>query len=306
VRTARVALLPLLLAALTPHVFTQAPAPSPSTGPAFDVVSIKRNTAGTFPVGNTVNQRPDGGFTMTNFPVGAFVARAYPPTIPAEIVGLPAWAMSERYDVRATSSLSRATADDRIAMLRAMLADRFKLALHFEKREQPAYDLVLARSDGKLGAGLTRVEADCDAKIAADRAAADAALADGTPPPPPQRPDFNAPPPPCTLRTVGAFLRNKPDDVLEGETTMGNLATTLRFTTGRFVVNKTGLPGSYRVRMNFDMMAALRGPIVAAPAPDAGASIFSAIQEQLGLKLESSRASRDVLVIDRLERPTDD
>src|SRR6185295_5908261 len=116
----------------------------------------------------TVYQRPDGGLTMKNFPVGSYIARAYPPTIPAEIVGLPAWAMSERYDVIATSSLSRATAEDRIAMLRGMLADRFKLVVHFEKREQPAYDLVLARRDGKLGPGLTRVDADCDAKIAAD------------------------------------------------------------------------------------------------------------------------------------------
>jgi uncharacterized protein (TIGR03435 family) len=252
-----------------------------------------------------VNERPDGGFTMTNFLVGMFIARAYPPMVPAVIVGLPAWAMSERYDVSATSTLARATAEDRIAMLRAMLADRFKLAAHVEKREQPAYELLLARSDGKLGPGLTRVEADCDAKGAADRAAAEAARAAGTPPPPYQRPDFNAPPPSCTLRTVGAFVRKQPDDLLEGETSMDNLATALRFPVGRLVVNKTGVPGSYRVRMTFNMMAALRGPDVTAPAPDAGPAIFTAIQEQLGLKLQSSRASRDALIIDRLERPTE-
>ena len=70
---------------------------------------------------------------------------------------------------------------------------------------------------------------------------------------------------------------------------MDSLATFLRFPAARFVVNKTGLPGSYRVRMTFDMRAAMRGPDVAPPAPDAAPSIFSASQEQLGLKLESSR-----------------
>ena len=94
-------------------------------------------------------------------------------------------------------------------------------------------------------------------------------------------------------------------DLLEGETTMDSLATLLRVPAGRFVVNKTGLPGSYRVRMNFDSTAIRRGP-GAASAPDAGPSVFTAVQEQLGLKLESSRASRDMLVIDRLERPTED
>jgi uncharacterized protein (TIGR03435 family) len=88
----------------------------------------------------------------------------------------------------------------------------------------------------------------------------------------------------------------------EGDTTLDNLAIALRFSAGRFVVNKTGLSGSYRVTMNFDNRPALLGPAVAAPAADAP-SVFTAIQEQLGLKLESSRAPRETLVIDRLDRP---
>jgi uncharacterized protein (TIGR03435 family) len=296
----------LLTAAPTSTLFPEIPSQSQSVEPTFEVVSIKRNTAGIFS-SNTVNQRPDGGFTMTNFPAGTFIARAYPPTIPADIVGLPGWAMSERYDVSATSSLSRATAEDRIAMLRGMLADRFKLAVHFEKREQPAYDLVLARSDGGLGPGLTRIDADCDAKVAADRAAAEAALAAGTPPPPLQRPDFTAPPPPCTLRSVGVDPRNPQNrvgDLLEGEASMASLASFLRLPAGRQVVDKTGLKGSYRVRMTIDMWASRRGPEVA-PSPDAGPSIFTGIQEQLGLSLKASRVERDTLVIDRLEHPSE-
>ena len=299
---------PLLLAALTSPAFTQTSTPPTPAGPTFDVVSIKRNTTNTLSSALPV-ERPDGGFRMTNIPVTTFIARAYPPAIPVEMIGLPEWARTERYDVSATSTIARATLDDRIAMLRAMLADRFKLAVHVENREQTAFDLVLARRDGRLGPGITPLAIDCEAQNAAARAAAEAAPDAGTPRPPSPRPDFNAPPPPCTLRSVGAALRNgrggPPGDLLEGDTTMANLAGILRVWAGRFVVNKTALPGSYRVRMNFDGGAIRRGPDAAAPAPDAP-SVFTAVQEQLGLKLESSRAVREILVIDRLERPTED
>ena len=90
---------------------------------------------------------------MTNVPLTTLIARAYRGLRPADMVGLPEWARNERYDVSATSTLRQATADDRVAMMRAMLENRFKLAMHFEKREQPAYDLVVALSDGKLGSG---------------------------------------------------------------------------------------------------------------------------------------------------------
>jgi uncharacterized protein (TIGR03435 family) len=298
----------MLLAVSTSRAFTQAPAAP--TGPTFDVVSIKLNTTGTLQTGPPV-ERPDGGLRLTRVLVSVLIARAYPPAIPVEIIGLPDWAKTDRYDVIATSTLSRATPADRIAMLRAMLADRFKLVAHLETREQPVFDLILARRDGRLGPGITPIDVDCDAQMAAARTAAEAARDAGTPPPTLPRPDFTAPPPPCTLRTVGAILRSgrgdqtgTVGDLLEGEATMATFASALRPWAGRTVVDKTGLAGSYRVRMNFDMMAAVRAPSTAAPAPDAAPTIFTAIQEQLGLKLESSRASRDVLVIDRLERPT--
>jgi len=304
------AVLPLLLAALTSRAFTQAPAPP--AGPTFDVVSIKLNTSGNRPTSPPV-ERPDGGLRMTGVPVSVLIARAYPPAVPIDMVGLPDWARTELYDVIATSTLSSATHDDRIAMLRAMLADRLKLIAHVETREQPAYDLVLARRDRRLGPGITPLDVDCDAQMAAARATAEAARNAGTPPPTTPPPDFTAPPPPCTLRTIGAMLRDgrgdrmgKLGDLLEGEATLATLAKALRPWAGRMVVDKTGLSGSYRVRMNFDMMAAVRGPATGAPAPDAAPTIFTAVQEQLGLKLEPSRAWREVLVIDHLERPTAD
>jgi uncharacterized protein (TIGR03435 family) len=79
---------------------------------------------------------------------------------------------------------------------------------------------------------------------------------------------------------------------------MANLATALRPITRRFVVDKTGLHGTYAVRMNFD-----RGRPDAVEPPDSARSVFTAVREQLGLTLEPSRAESDILVIDRLERP---
>ena len=304
----------LLLAAGASPVSTQTPSPSSAQGPRYDVVSIKRNEASLVGQNPTVIQRPDGGFTQTRVPIGSLIARAYPGGVPAEMVGLPDWATREYYDVSATSTLEKATAEDRIAMLRAMLADRVKLAAHFEKREQPVYDLVVARSDGKLGSGLTPIDADCGAKMAADRAAAEAAINAGTPPPRRQMPDFSVPPPPCTLRVVGLALRDRqagrpgnplrPGDLMEGEATIETMAQALRLSTARLIVDKTGLRGSYRISMTFDGFGSRRAPEIA-PAPDAMPTVFIAIREQLGLELKSSKAELDTLVIDHLERPTE-
>jgi uncharacterized protein (TIGR03435 family) len=176
-------------------------------------------------------------------------------------------------------------------MLRAMLADRFKLIAHFEDRDQPVYELVLARCDGRLGAGLTPTEIDCAAQLAAERAAADAA---GTPPSRPRLSDPAPPAPRCRLRVA--------NDRMQGDATMDNLAGAFRPYSGRTVVDKTGLSGSYRATMTFDPMAVLRGN--AAPRPDSPSSIFTAVQEQLGLKLEPGKMKLPILVVDHIERPT--
>ena len=285
----------LVVAAATQDLFSQAPA-QPTSGPVYEVVSIRRNTTGA--IGAAETWRPDGGFTMPNSSIGLLIARAFAPVAPIDMVGLPSWASSERYDISATSSLSRATAEERIAMLRAMLTDRFQFAAHIETREQPVYDLVLARADGRLGPGLTLVDAsmDCEARAAAERAAADAALAAGKPAPPRTFPDLSGPPPPCTMFTRGGQM----DAHLE----MKGLAFFLRSPAGRPVIDKTGLKGMYRVQMEFDRMAGIRGP-APVDTPGSAPSVFTAVQERLGLKLESSTAERDILVIDRLERPTE-
>ena len=275
-------------------VFAQAP----TDGPRFEVVSIKPNTSNALG-SNGSSERPDGGFTLLNVPMMTLVARAqFPGIAPVDMVGLPEWARRDRYDVSATSPLSRPpTPQERAAMMRAMLADRVKLITHVERRELPAYDLVLARDDRRLGPGIKPSEMDCVAKAAADRAAAEAARAAGTLPPRPTIPDMKAPPPICGPMRLGPGL--------EGDTTMANLAMMLRGLGGvdRPVVDKTGLTGSYRIKLEFELTLGQSGPPVSTSA--VLPTLFTALPEQLGLKLESSKAEREVLVIDRLERPTE-
>ena len=260
----------------------------------FEVTSIKRNLTNALG-SNGSAERPDGGFVLLNVPIMTLVARAqYPLIPPIDMVGLPEWARSERYDVRTTSRLSRpATPQERAAMTRAMLVERVELETHVETRATSVFDLVLARADGRLGNGIKPSEVDCVAKAAADRASAEA----GTPP---SRPaiDMNAPPAACSGMRVNGGL--------EGDATMENLILLLRSTAGRPIVDKTGLKGSYRIKVTFARAFSSAGPSTTPSADDDLPDLFSALPAQLGLKLEPSKADREVLVIDRLERPTGD
>ena len=265
-------------------------------GQTFDVVSVKPHqaTAEAPFVGMAMDTRPDGSQTMRRVPVALLLALAYQPTSTADMVGLPDWASREYFDITATASVPNASLDDRTAMIRAMLVDRFRLLTHRERREVPSFDLVLARSDGKLGPGLVKSANDCDAFMAARRKEAETAARSGTPPPASQRFDPGSPPP-CLFAAM-------PNGV-NGDVTIGNLASMLRSSAGRVVVDKTGLSGYYRVKLTFAFVP-IQG--VAAPPPsDDQPSVFTAVREQLGLRLEPSRTERDVLVIDRLERPTE-
>jgi uncharacterized protein (TIGR03435 family) len=263
-------------------------AQEPAAGPTFDVVSIKPSApeAGPNFTANAVTWRPDGGLTTTRTPVSSLIARAYPGASVAEMIGLPPWALRAFYDISATSPLAAATAGQRTAMLRAMLAERFRLLAHTERRELPSYDLVLDRKDGRLGPGLVRSGLDCETLTAARRAAAEA----GSP-----RPEVDPnKPPPCVI--VGSL------NAIKGEVAISVLTQILRGPTGRHVVDKTGLRGTYRVDLTFDLANVALGAV--AP-PENSLSVFTAVREQLGLRLDSSRTEHEVLVIDRLEPPTE-
>jgi uncharacterized protein (TIGR03435 family) len=191
-------------------------------------------------------------------------------------------------------------------MLRAMLAERFKFSAYFEKREHDVFELVMSRRDGSLGSGLKPLDVDC-VRMRDERAASEVS----TVPPPGGLPDPGKAPPPCTFRVGPASLRNKGantgDYLLEGSGTMDDLALFLPLAaSGRKVVNRTNLSGSYAVTMNFDRRSMFPLPPETAPASDTAPDVRSALQDQLGMKLQSARVAMDTLIVDHLERPTED
>ena len=181
-------------------------------------------------------------------------------------------------------------------MLRALLESRFALATHRETRQLPIYELVLSRADGRPGPGLRPSSPEC-AGIRFPT------LAPGMPVPPPP------PPGPAQMLPLGVGTPLRCPSVFAAgwisgrEVTLDILATRLSLLAGRPVVNRTGLTGSFDVDLAYTPDAAF-GP----PAPFAradGPSLFTGLQEQLGLRLDAARGPVDVLVIDRVEQPTE-
>jgi uncharacterized protein (TIGR03435 family) len=275
---------PVAMALAMTLVSAQTPqAPPDSGGRTFEVASIKRNTS--TGSGRSVGSRAGGRFVMVNGPVATLVRSAYPSDT-SELIGAPDWIQSERYDVNAKAEGNPAR-DEMQAMLRALLADRFKLAMHYETREQPVYALMLSRSDGRLGAEIRRSALDCEAVAAANRIGRplDVPLpANGAPA--------------CGMSAGGGTLRI-------GGMPLRSLAGSIAGATGRVIVDKTGLEGNYEVTLRYATQpAALTAPNAA--GVNDPPSIFTALREQLGLKLEPDRAPLQMIVIDHIERPTED
>jgi uncharacterized protein (TIGR03435 family) len=180
------------------------------------------------------------------------------------------------------------------AMLRTLLKDRFRLAAHNETRELPAYALVMTRSDNAFGPRLRRSEVsevDCAARRAAIRRREQVA---------PQQPGR---PPVCgSGRTV-------PGKISAVGWPMEQLVNALTPFAGRVVLERTGLSGLFDVDLEWTPDQLPRQP-PDDPEPlridPNGPSLFTALQEQLGLKLESTRGPVEVLVIDRAEKPSAD
>jgi bla regulator protein blaR1 len=300
-RLAVAAFMLLLLAPVLP--IAQTPV---QPGPQFEVASIKPNKSADNRVMMSV--QPGGRFTATNVTLRMMIRNAYQ-LQESQITGGPSWIADERFDIVAKAESGDTMGDPFRAeqtgqpsrgqlMIRALLAERFKLVVHNEDKEMPIYALVLARSDGKLGPQLKTSETDCVALIAAGRARGRGPM----PPVPPPGP--GAPPPQCGIR-IG------PGNMAVGGSPMSQVATSLSMFAGRIVVDKTGLSGSYDFTLSWtpDQMpgAGQRPPGAPEPPPidPNGASLFTAVQEQLGLKLDSQRGPVAMLVIDRAERPTE-
>lgn len=264
-------------------------------GATFAAASIRRNTSAD--TGSAVGRRPGGRLEAQNAPLRELILFAYP-IQDTQLVGGPTWVETDRWNISAVLDEVRAAAPDAreqtTIALRALLADRFRLVLRPEVREMSVYALVRARDGGAPGPSLRASTVDCPA--------VQASMSRGEIPAggPPRLPDGR---PMCESRgTVGSFdMAGMP---------LSNLASALSSRVQRIVIDRTGLSGTWDVTLKFspDASLAARGTLVpggAPPAADPGLpSLFAALQEQLGLKLESTRAPVDLTVIDRVERAT--
>lgn len=226
---------------------------------SYDVVSIRPSNVEGMSIDGRGDHYVARGATLWSLLFNAFNLRPND-----DVPGLPGWAKSERFDLEAGmdadtyADLQRMPVEEQTAqrekMLQAILADRFKLKMHYESREQPIYALVIAKS------GLRLKEWPSD-------------------------------------KTPGGISWGRGQIEVRGEP-MERFTFCLSDTLGRAVVDKTGLTGRYEIDLKWT-------PDELQGTPDAGASIFTAIQEQLGLKLESTRGIVETFVVDHVERPSE-
>jgi uncharacterized protein (TIGR03435 family) len=284
---------PLALAAAliflaAPIAFSQTvaalPTPTPATAspqtsdkstsmPIFDVASIRQNVSSTDNHYHIYSSPNDGNFRAVNITLKTLLnfAFAMPET---RIVGGPAWIDTDKFDIEAKADpdvsdrMKNLTSDQgrlqKQQMLQSLLADRFKLTVHRETRQLPVYALVLAKGGPKFAESKEN----------------------GT--------------------TVSAKRGHL---IMQSRNSAATLAEELSKVLGRDVLDQTGIEGRYSIDLKWtpDDSAAPppTGQQQATPMPDAsGPSIFTAIQEQLGLKLQPIKAPVQVLVIDHIEPPT--
>jgi bla regulator protein blaR1 len=254
----------------------------------FEVSSIKPNGSGS---GGMKFPLPSGGrFTATNVTLKVLVAFAYNVQgfEVSGVPGVPGWMSSDRYDVMAKAESGNLNNMDQYKlMLQTLLKDRFKLVAHSETREASIYALLPAKSGPKLSpadpAGCVRPDS----------------------PPPPRMPGEPIP------VACGAFFTGPSS--LDGRTmSMAQLANTLSIMVGRPVVDKTKIGGTFDIRIEFAPESTALARQSNPQPTDAGnpdvsglPSIFTALQQQLGLRLDSRKGPADVLVIDGVQRPSE-
>jgi len=242
---------------------------------SFEVAIVKRNTSSSLE--STWVPEP-GRFHATNVTLKGYISTAFgqpqQPLAAFQISGGPAWLDSERFDVSATAP--GATPVQMIPMLRHLLEEQFALRTHVETRQLPVYSLVRVRSDGVLGPDMRRTPVDCDPAA----------------PHPGQ--------PPCgggtiivgTLMARGASM----PQIVNG-------LARLMPGVNRLVLDRTGLSGTYDIDLKWTPTPVeLPGTAVAS---DNGPSLFTALQEQWGLKLEPGTGPVPVLVIESASMPRD-
>ena len=286
------------LALLVPWMgYTLASAQVPST-PApvqtFEVASVKRNVSDR--IGGSIEIPPAGTIRFTNAPLRVLIRNAYQVDAYAEsykldpgpyvrIIGSPTGGPQPdvpRFDVQGKPP-DNSQPPARRAMMRALLEDRFKLRVHREMRQMPVYALTFVR-EGRPGPKLAPSTFDCEthnAQRRAGRAAEEPVDASGV----------------TWCNFQGAMVASTGVVIARFAGPVNVLAQRLQPSVDRPILDATGLSGNYE----WDLRYAFRPD-----APADFATLFTALQEQLGLKLEPRQAPVEVLVVDSVELPTPD
>jgi uncharacterized protein (TIGR03435 family) len=264
----------------------------PMVRPKFDAASIKPNNSGrqaTF-----LRRLPGGLYRAENASLRTLIASAYVDGFPPRtrlVFGGPAWIDKLHFEIEARAEGNPGNEQLRL-MLQSLLEDRFKLLLHNETRQLPVYALVLSKA-GKTGPQLTphSDDAKCTDPVA------------GKPPPQP------SPGEPMPAYCGGFFMSARPGALREtgNRITMDMLVSFLSQSVDRTLVNRTPLSGVFDFTLEFAPElgpGSQPGSGTSAPDSTAAPSLFTALQEQLGLKLESTKGRVDVVVIDHVEEPS--
>jgi uncharacterized protein (TIGR03435 family) len=280
--------------ALAAAALVAAPLAAQQPAPVYEVASIKPNRD---PAAVLRFQAAPGRYSWTANTLKGLIGMAFQRNAfdSREVIGGPDWIDTDRFDVTVQAPAGAGLTDPDgfpggvFAMMRAVLADRFGLVTHNEVRERPVYALTLARADRRLGDGLKRADSDCSQAMRQLAA----------PVPGPRPPG----PPPCTFG-------GPPGRIQGNVVTLAMFANILARTVGRPVIDRTGVNDYFNFTLEYTPEAGITGPLPPGaqpqePPPGRDApSLFTAVQEQLGLKLESTRAPVDVLVIDKASQPT--
>jgi uncharacterized protein (TIGR03435 family) len=249
----------------------------------FEVASIKENRSGA--AGTSMTVLPGSRLVATNISLETLITAAYgtdTPLPPSRVVMPAGWtgAGAPRFDLDAKPGRAL-TQTEFLPAVRRLLEERFKLAIHREMRELPSYALVMDRGDRRLGPRLKRSDVDCTDPVEIKARDDNGALK-------------------CGIRgRAGSALGRQP------------VAALARFLTNlvpdqRMVTDQTNLVGTYEFQIDWAPEVPTSPGGAATPADSNATSIFTAVREQLGLKLESVRQLVDVLVVERAERPTED
>jgi uncharacterized protein (TIGR03435 family) len=258
--------------------------------PAFEVASIRRSADVSARIVTPSNEfLPGGVWRVRDLTIRNLIRSLYPDQARWQIVGGPEWTSQELYDIEARGHTT-ASAEEVRAMARKLLADRLRLDVHNETRELPVFVLTLPKGR-RLGPGFTNPAVDC----APFRAGGERPQ-DHTRQPFADRLSCAMvvmPTSDRTLKVPGANLR-----LSAGDATLTEIVPLLGGALGRPVLDQTGVTGRFDIELQYSSLP------LSTTTVDTGPALRTAIAEQLGLSVDDSRAPIEVLVIDRVERPS--